>query len=64
MDKDMKKNVERLGQASRLIEEEQMHGDNIAVLLKSTRGQKIQMNLLPNLQRNSKFGRKFLLQVL
>lgn len=33
MDKDMKKNVERLGQASRLIEEEQMHGDNIAGII-------------------------------
>ena len=33
MDKDMKKDVERLGQASRLIEEEQMHGDNVAGII-------------------------------
>ena len=33
MDKGMKKDVERLGQASRLIEEEQMHGDNIAGII-------------------------------
>ena len=33
MDKDMKKDVERLGQASRLIEEEQMHGNNIAGII-------------------------------
>lgn len=30
MDKDMKKDVERLSQASRLVKEEQLHGDNIA----------------------------------
>ena len=35
MDKDLKKDIEKLGQASRLVEEEQMHGENIAGIVET-----------------------------